>query len=127
MNHDGSVLDDSCQMNVYPKGTYGDNYVYANIFMWDQAWTTPVYVSGDGREQKMTRVSDSKLRYDVGQREIFDFYSVNSVTFQNYGTYRWSGNFAHRLFRVFSDKKTDNGTIKVTDRFGNIYTSEVSW
>ncbi len=127
MNHDGSVLDDSCQMNVYPKGTYGDNYVYANIFMWDQAWTTPVYVSGDGREQKMTRVSDSKLRYDVGQREIFDFYSVNSVTFQNYGTYRWSGNFAHRLFRVFSDKKTDNGTVMVTDRFGNTYTSEVSW
>ena len=127
MNHDGSVLDDSYQMNVYARGAYGDNYVYANVFMWDQAWSTPIYVSSDGVEQKMTRVLDSKMRYDVGQREIYDFYSVHSATFQSYGTYSWSGNFAHRLFRVFSDKKTDCGIVKVTDRFGNTYTSEVSW
>ena len=75
----------------------------------------------------MCLLMDSKLRYDVGQREIYDFYSVHSETFQNYGSYTWSGNFAHRLFRVFSDKKTDSGIVRVIDRFGNTYTSEVSW
>jgi len=39
----------------------------------------------------------------------------------------WNSNKAKRLFRVYSEQKTDSGRIEITDRFGNVYSARVSW
>lgn len=122
----GETLDDSYQMNVYPSGTYGDNHIYANIFMWDQKWGNPVYVSDSGEELEMALVTSGKYRYDLGLREIYDFYKANSETFKSYNTYSWTTNFGNTIFSVNPAKET-GGYVRVTDRFGNEYTQEVSW
>ena len=128
MTSTGQQLDDSYQMNVYPRGAYGDNYVYANIFMWDQKWGKPMYVSSEGMEYEMNRVTDSNCRYDIASREIYDFYKANSWTFQKYDSYSWNANFGNTIFNVCLDDETETGGyIKVTDRFGNEYTQAVTW
>ena len=94
MKSTNETLDDSYQMNVYPKGAYGDNYVYANIFMWDEEWETPVYVSSDGVEYPMTRIKDSKYKFDIGQKELSDFYNRG-----------WNTDFGNTFFQVFVNRK----------------------
>ena len=116
MKSTGKTLDDSYQMNVYPKGAYDDNYVYANVFMWDEKWEAPVFVSSDGVENPMTRIKDSKYRFDIGQKELSDFYQRG-----------WNTDFGNTFFRVFTDKNSENGYVRVKDRFGNVFTQEVSW
>ena len=128
MKEDGAILNTSYQMNVYPKGANGDNYIYANVFMWDQLWGTPVFVSDSnpGHEYKFTKVT-SKAKLDVAQKEIYDFYSVESQTFKEYGTYGWSDASWQRTFSLYTNKSSDSGIVKVTDRFGNVYSTKVSW
>lgn len=128
MKEDGEVLNTSYQMNVYPKGANGDNYIYANVFMWDQLWGTPVFVSDSnpGHEYKFTKVT-SNTKLDVAQKEIYDFYSVESQTFKEYGTYGWSDASWQRTFSLYTNKSSDSGIVKVTDRFGNVYSTKVSW
>ena len=128
MKATGKQLDDSYQMNVYPRGVYGDNFVYANIFMWDKKWEKPVFVTSDGVEYKMNLVTDSNKRYDIASREIYDFYKANSSTFERYGSYSWNTSFGNTIFSVYSSKTTEpGGYVKVKDRFGNEYTQEVKW
>lgn len=122
-----STMDDSYQMNVYPRGAYGDDYVYANIFMWDQTWEKPVFISDSGSVNEMTLVTESDFMFDIAQKEIFDFYKVQSTTLSGDDSYSWNPNKAMRLFRVYSEKKTDSGRIEITDRFGNVYSARVSW
>ena len=128
MKDDGSVLDTSYQMNVYSKGTRGDNYIYVNVFMWDQLWGTPVFVSDSNpiNEYKFTKVT-TKGKLDMAQQEIYEFYSVESQTFKEYGTYGWSDASWQRTFRLYTNKVSDSGVVKVTDRFGNVFSSKVSW
>ncbi len=116
MKSTGNTLDDTYQMNTYPKGAYGDNYVYANVFMWDEKWETPVYVSADGVEYQMTRIKDSSYKFDIGQKELSDFYNKG-----------WNTDFGNTFFRVFINRGSDNGYVRVRDRFGNEFTHEVSW
>lgn len=124
MKSTGQTLDDSYQMNVYPRGTYGDNYVYANIFMWDEEWEVPVYVTSEGVEYKMSMVMERNYRYDAGAKEIHDFYTANSSKYQK----EWTPVDGDTFFRVYSNKTTETGGyVKVKDRFGNEYTQEVKW
>lgn len=128
MKDDGSVLDTSYQMNVYSKGTRGDNYIYVNVFMWDQLWGTPVFVSDSNpiNEYKFTKVT-TKGKLDMAQQEIYEFYSAESQTFKEYGTYGWSDASWQRTFRLYTNKTSDSGVVKVTDRFGNVFSAKVSW
>ena len=128
MRNTGKPLDDSYQMNVYPRKSYGDNHVYANIFMWDQKWEKPIYVTTDGDEYEMSLVTNKDYRYDVGSREIYDFYKATSETFEAYGTYNWSSNFGNTIFSVYSyNIKEPGGYVKVRDRFGNEYRQDINW
>ena len=128
MKSTGKPLDDSYQMNVYPRGAYGDNRVYANVFMWDQKWEKPVYVSSDGEEYEMDLVTSKAYRYDVGLREIYDFYKANSEVFIAYNTYNWTSSFGNTIFSVYTNKAIEpGGYVKVRDRFGNEFRQEVSW
>lgn len=127
MKDGGAQLDDSYQMNVYPRGVYGDDYVYANVFMWDQKWENPVFISDSGSVCEMTLVTESGYMFDIAQKEIFDFYKANSITLGESDDYSWNPDKVRRLFRFFSDRQTDSGRIEVKDRFGNIYSAKVSW
>ncbi|MBQ6688796.1 MAG: calcineurin-like phosphoesterase C-terminal domain-containing protein [Bacteroidales bacterium] len=123
----GGCLDESYQMNVYPRHQYGDNYVYANIFMWDENWDTPKYISSDGTESMMTLVTEGSCRYDAAQKEIYDFYKANNASLSADEDYTWDYEAARRLFRIVSAKSSDEGRVEVTDRFGNVYSTSVSW
>ena len=130
MKDDDGILDTSYQMNVYPIDTHGGICIYVNIFMWDQLWGTPVYVSDDDPNhfplpfEKV--VSKSKL--DLAQKEIYDFYSVNSSgIFKDEGKYGWSDASWQRTFRFNTPESRGSGVVKVTDRFGNVFSSKVSW
>lgn len=126
MKSDGKQLDDTYQMNVYPRGSYEDSYVYANVFMWDQKWKKPVYVTVGGNEYPMNHVTDSSLMYDVGSLEIFDFYDTNSSTFQKYDSYSCNTNYGNTIFSAFLREPSKQGDyVKVTDRFGNEYRQDV--
>ena len=126
MKSTGKQLDDNYQMNVYPRGAYADNYVYANVFMWDQKWKNPVYVTNEGKQYPMNPVTDSNLMYDRGSMEIYDFYKQHSSTFQNYGSYSWDTNYGRTIFSAFLSVPSKQGDyVIVTDRFGNEYKQEV--
>ena len=127
----GRQLDDSYQMNVYPRGAYGDDCAYANVFMWDQKWDTPVYVRRNGVggvvEYPMIRVTDSNFKYDIASREIYDYYKENSWAFDKYGSYSWNTDYGNTIFRVELSEPSESGDyVKVKDRFGNEYTQEVT-
>ena len=103
-------------------------FVYANIFMWDQKWEKPVFVTSEGVEYKMNLVTDANKRYDIASREIYEFYKANSSTFERYGSYSWNTDFGNTIFCVYSSKTSEiGGYVKVRDRFGNEYTQEVKW
>ena len=124
LKNGGQCLDESYQINIYSPEVYGDGNVYANVFMWDQKWGMPVYVSEDGTRSQMELVTDKKYMYDAGYKELFDFYyEVNAV----YQDKVWKSDVDKRMFRVYSGKKSDKGKVEVMDRFGNVYSTNVSW
>ena len=124
LKNGGQCLDESYQINIYSPEVYGDGNVYANVFMWDQKWGMPVYVSEDGTRSQMELVTDKKYMYDAGYKELFDYYyEVNAV----YQDKVWKSDVDKRMFRVYSGKKSDKGKVEVVDRFGNVYSTNVSW
>lgn len=120
----GQCLDESYQVNAYSPDVYGDGYIYANVFMWDQKWGIPVYVSEDGTRSQMELVTDKKYMYDAGYKELFDYYYEVSAVYQDKV---WKSDVDKRMFRVYSGKKSDKGKVEVMDRFGNVYSTNVSW
>ena len=124
MKEDDLRLGEFYQINAYPPNVYGDGHIYANVFMWDQKWGIPEYVSEDGTRSQMELVTDKKYMYDAGYKELFDYYHlVNAVFMEKV----WKSDVDKRMFRVHSDKESDNGRIEVTDRFGNVFSTNVSW
>ncbi|MBO4476530.1 MAG: calcineurin-like phosphoesterase C-terminal domain-containing protein [Bacteroidales bacterium] len=122
----GKPLDESYQMHVYPPGTYGDSYLYVNVFLWDTKWEVPMFVRG-GSATEMEQVTDAD-RYDAADTEMRQFYRANSSIIKALGDdYPESqvGNI-HTLFRV-SAPSSGTGTVMVTDRFGNEYRQTISW
>lgn len=105
------------QMRTYPRGAYGDDFVYANIYLWDQHWSTPVLKIGK-KEYPMTR----DYIYDMGWKEIHDFYWMKSSKVPNI---RGSRNTHGFMVRV-PERASGTGTVEVTDRFGRTWTSDVS-
>ena len=72
----------------------------------------------------MELVTDKKYMYDAGYKELFDYYyEVNAV----YQDKVWKSDVDKRMFRVYSGKKSDKGKVEVVDRFGNVYSTNVSW
>ncbi|MBE6175100.1 MAG: hypothetical protein E7147_06120 [Rikenellaceae bacterium] len=115
------VLDDSYQMKAYPRGTYGDDYIYVDVFLWDNKWEVP-YFNG----MKMTQVA-SKYSYSMAQYEISNFYSTYGYQLKDSADYGVSTSGHPTLFRIYEQRATGSGTITVKDRFGNTFSTNVSW
>ena len=138
---DGSgTLSDAYQMHAYPKGSYGDEYVYVNVFLWDAKWANPVFTpDGGGTPIEMIcvhdaynprdySIMDSIKIHDLAMTEIRSFYKANHSVLHGYSGY--SSIIAGQittLFRAAPPAGCNGGTVSVTDRFGNSYTRHVSW
>ena len=111
-----ALVDETKQMNVYPRGSYDDNFVYANIWLWDKHWGTP-YLRIDGVDYEMTR----DFIYDLGCKEVVTHYNRHGASL----SYRGKLNKHGFMVRVPENVKGE-GTVIVTDRFGRTWTSNVS-
>ena len=139
----GGALTEDYQMHAYPRGAYGDNYVYVNVFLWDENWEKPVWTPADGDPVEMTRIyssgtaliPDTENIYDKGDTEFRSWYKTNAnksggslAALEGYTTRSLEGDgWITTLFRAPADASPNSGTISVTDRFGNVYTRTVSW
>ncbi len=124
-----NVLDDSYQIHAYAPGTYGDKYVYANVFMWDEMWSAPTFNQGSA-DIPMTRVTSAAkdYMYDLGLAEIRTWYVNNNSTLGKTGSgYTDDDRTCPTMFRTYVTAASGTGTIKVKDRFGNTYTTTISW
>lgn len=140
---DGSgSLTESYQMHAYPRGSYGDNYVYVNIFLWDENWGTPVWTPDGGDPVAMTRINtadnhnivDVSYVYDKADKEIRNWYKTYAnksggslVTKDDYTIVPTDK--ITTLFRTSTTVAATpaSGIVSVTDRFGNVYSRSVSW
>ena len=117
MKKTGKQLDDSYQMQVWREG----NYIYVNIFMWDDKWEKPKF-----NGSSMTLLDrQSSYAIDRPYKELNDFYSANSIL-SGYD-YSYSPVYHNSMFRYYKSGSTGSGTVSVKDRFGNTYTSDFSW
>ena len=123
----GGSLDESYQLHAYPRGSYGDDYVYANVFLWDDKWQVPVWTPEGGSPVTMERVTDA-TRHDLATTEFKSHYKPNVGFFKNDSGYPASETGAiATLFRAPATASPSRGTVSVTDRFGNKYSRTVSW
>ena len=134
---DGSgALTEEYQLHVYPRGAYGDDYVYANVFLWDDKWGVPTWTPDGGAPVTMTLVNscdganilDTGKIHDLGTTEFKTHYKANVGFFGEDDGYPASelGEIT-TLFRAPASASPNSGTVSVTDRFGNVYTRKVSW
>ncbi len=120
----GKQLDDSYQMQLFAPGVYGDKYIYANVFMWDELWKTPVFTT-DGVPSSMKRVTEKDFRYSWADRDITEFYIQNNKYLST--AFSVDLNNCDSMFRAYVESEHGSGTVSVKDRFGNTYTSSISW
>lgn len=123
MKSTGKPLDDSYQMQVFPPKTYGDDYLYVNIFLWDELWSTPRFTM-DGTPSVMKRVTEKDFCYSYSDWFITDFYSTRSVSSTDFTPNK---NNNSSMFRVHVDSEHGSGTVTVKDRFGNEHKSSITW
>lgn len=125
MKATGKPLGSSYQMQLFPPGTYdeGDGYVYANIFLWDEAWKMPQFTSASG-STPMERVTDSSHSYSYSDWSITSFYHKNTRIGADYVP---STDNCRSIFRVRVPDAHGSGSVSVTDRFGKTYSSTINW
>ena len=125
MKNSGKMLDDSYQMKVWKEG----NYVYANVFMWDDKWAKPT-MNGKtmtllDRQGSTSIFNKYDAPRDIAYQELNDFYIVNSIL-SGYGSeFEYDPVCHNSIFRASASG--NSATVSVTDRFGTTYTTEITW
>lgn len=145
---DGSgALTEDYQLHAYGRGVYGDDYVYANVFLWDEDWSLPIWTPDGGSPVTMTRLVgpngqdnvdpaiEEKI-YDAGDTEFRTWYKTYAdksggslVALPGYRPreiYSADG-YITTIFRAPASASPSGGTVSVTDRFGNTYSRTISW
>ena len=134
MRKDGSKLSEKYQMKVYKPGQYhktyanmvedkaaDKNYIYVNVFLWDDKWEKPKYNGAT-----MTKVG-YKDAYCLADYEIKNHYFTYGYKLEGGSDYGPTDNDIHTIFRVYEQNSSGKGTVTVVDRFGNEYSQSVSW
>lgn len=135
MKDTGLDLDESYQMHVYKPADYGENTIYANIFLWDKAWGMPTLSINGGTPEEMILVNDLDdktkvpgVGYDMGDKEITDFYYTNYSLLRAAGYDAFEPGTPLTIFKAASTAPASGtGTVTVTDRFGQVFTRTISW
>ena len=121
-----SIMQESCQITAYGIGAYPDDCVYANVYMWDEAWGDVYLKLDSGKEYMMQRVPrGDNCEYDASEKEIYDHYNENHPYFNKYGGEAIQD--VRHLFRVRPEEKHGSGIIWVRDRFGEVFSTSVNW
>ena len=143
MRSNGATLSESYQMKVYAPGTYNDsfaamdagdtknNYIYVNIFLWDSKWELPKF---NGVEMEYLKYKDEDFPllqpYSLAEYEIRQHYTTYGPLASRPDEYAYSftkNDYIHTMFRIEAPSASGTGTVTVTDRFGNTYSSTISW
>jgi len=128
LKNGGTPVDAGYQMKLF--ADQGAT-LYANIFLWDAKWGTPVmkYVNSSGATVtvNMSRIALSDGPYDFAYSFYNKYYSDNNTYWKAYvGT---DPDYSAHMFSCAkpADCPSKTATVTVTDRFGNTYSSEVGW
>ena len=92
--------------------------------MWDDKWQLPKF---NGQEMEHIAYNTA---YSLAEYEIINHYYTYGYSLKDYASYKYEYGkdaYVHTLFRIKAPSATGSGTITVTDRFGNNYSSSVSW
>lgn len=120
MKNSDKQLDESYQMKAWKQG----NYIYVNVFMYDDKWGKAQF---NGKNMTLLKRYNNFLvddPRDYAYQEMFDFYSVNSIL-STYD-YSYAPVYHNSIFRT-SVSGSGSGTITITDRFGNNYSTTITW
>jgi hypothetical protein len=120
MKDSGKQLDSSYQMKAWKQGSY----IYVHVFMYDNKWSKAKL---NGKEMTLLKRYNNLLvanPRDYAYQEIYDFYSVNSIL-SGYD-YAYDPVYHNSIFRT-SVSGSGSGTITITDRFGNNFSTSISW
>lgn len=123
---EGKALDSSYQMQIFPPGSYGDKYLYVNIFLWDELWKKPTFTTG-GKPSSMTRVTDKNFMYSLADAEMRQYYREHNANLAKESSFAETKSNCETMFRAYVDPAHGTGTVKVTDRFGNEFSSIITW
>ena len=136
MRSNGATLSESYQMKVYAPGTYNESfadmsagvakndYIYVNVFLWDTKWENPKF---NGTE--MEHVAHDTA-YALDEFAIRKHYCTYGYTLKDSSSYVYDydkNDYLHTLFRIKAPSSTGSGAVTVKDRFGNTYSSTISW
>ncbi|MBE6175098.1 MAG: hypothetical protein E7147_06110 [Rikenellaceae bacterium] len=134
MRSNGATLSESYQMKVYAPGTYHDNftslmadgaknnYIYVNVFLWDDKWGVPTF-----NGSAMENVAYNTGNYSLASHELRAHYKAYGYKMIDEPEYGPKEDKLHTLFRIKAPSASGSGTVSVTDRFGNTYSSTISW
>lgn len=102
------------QMLVYTPEMTGEEYVYANIFLYDNKW-------GDVEWWENGVLKGTMARSDGMDPMYVKLYMENGYS----GSAPTDGDTRH-LFRIIPSSKATSGEVRVTDRFGNVHSQKVT-
>lgn len=110
-------LDRSEQMRVYPPARTQSEYVWANVWAWDEAWGPVEWWENGVKIGNMEPCEEFDPDY-------LDLYAT--VTRKNVRKYCTPDKSFH-MFRIKPSPGVSAGEVRVTDRFGTSYSRQISW
>lgn len=113
-----SGLDRNYQMRAYAPGSrYDDGYVYANVWEYDARWSRVRYSDSGKQQAEMKQIT----AFDGDYALLANYYNStqNLAVFEPFNT--------PHLFRILPTPGATQATIQVTDRFGQTYSTLLTW
>ena len=104
---------DATQTNY---GTIGDNIIYVNVFNYDTDWTVEIFEGDEQLTAKRTTAQDPLhvICYEVPRYKAAKTVTADFVT-----------NKTNHIFSAQATTADRPVTVRVTDSFGNVYTSTI--
>ena len=93
--------------------------------MWDDKWGTPTF-NGSRMSHRSRTDSDALDGAYLECRDFYETYSYLKDIEDYLDDFKKADRF-NAIFRISNSNSTGSGTISVTDRFGNTYTTDFSW
>jgi len=105
--------DTGVQMSAFSPKQTGTGFVFANVWYWDSEWENPEWWENGKRVADMEHHPRVDPNYDQEYRDANNGKPFNEKSWH--------------MFRARPSAGVTKGTVKVTDRFGNIYQEDISW
>jgi hypothetical protein len=115
-----TITEDLSSHSGYPKyynhiQGYGDNVILVNVWDYDDDWTVEISENG-------TPLSVE----EVGVYDPLHIYAMTIPRLNNYNTTTFSTAKWRHFFQATASAPDTPVTVKVTDRYGNVYTEEMT-